>query len=74
MTRQIADAIAMHTKNRGVFVFASAHHMCMGIRGVCQPNCSTVTCARTGEFSSNQALVNRVQQIILAKFTPNYAD
>jgi GTP cyclohydrolase I len=67
MTRQIADAISMHTENAGVLVFASAHHMCMGMRGVCQPTCSTVTCAKTGEFSSNRALVAQVQQIILAK-------
>jgi GTP cyclohydrolase I len=73
MTRQIADAISMHIKNRGVFVFTSAYHMCMSIRGVCQPNCSAITCAKTGEFSSNQALVNQVQQIILTKITPNYA-
>jgi GTP cyclohydrolase I len=73
MTRQIADAIAGHIKNRGVFIYADARHMCMEIRGVCQLGCSTVTCAKTGEFSSNQALGNQIQQMILDKTASHHA-
>jgi GTP cyclohydrolase I len=67
MAVRIADAISNNVENRGVFVPVDAHHMCIGTRGVCQPDCSTITQARTGEFSSNFALVNHVQQLILAK-------
>jgi GTP cyclohydrolase I len=67
MTVQIADAISAKIKNRGVFVLVDASHMCMSMRGVCQPDASTVTCARTGEFSSNSSLVSQVQQLIFEK-------
>lgn len=70
MTAQIADAILANVANLGVFVLVNAHHMCIGSRGVCQPSCSTITCAKRGAFSSNSALVSQVQQLILAN-TPS---
>ncbi|MDR1255668.1 MAG: GTP cyclohydrolase I [Puniceicoccales bacterium] len=66
LTVQIADGISANVENRGVFVLVEAHHMCIAARGVCQPDCSTVTRALRGEFSSNSALASQVQQLILA--------
>lgn len=48
MTQQIADAIQTHLEARGVGVIVSAHHLCMGCRGVRLPNTQLVTSAMLG--------------------------
>jgi GTP cyclohydrolase I len=48
LTRQIADAIALHLDARGTAVIVSAHHLCMGCRGVKQPSTELVTSAMRG--------------------------
>lgn len=48
MTLQIAEAIEKHLDARGVAVILTAHHLCMGCRGVRQPDTQMVTSAMLG--------------------------
>jgi GTP cyclohydrolase I len=48
LTRQIADAIALHLHARGTAVIIKAHHLCMGCRGVRQPSTELITSAMLG--------------------------
>lgn len=48
LTRQIAEAIEEHLDARGVGVIIAAHHLCMGCRGVSQPETELVTSAMRG--------------------------
>jgi GTP cyclohydrolase I len=48
MTRQIADAVEQHLGARGVGVVISAHHLCMGCRGVKQASTEMVTSSMLG--------------------------
>lgn len=66
MTQQITDALEKRIKNRGIFTLISAHHMCIGARGVLQPSCTTVTRASTGDFQKDPALIAQVQQLIFS--------
>ena len=50
LTRQIADAIQGHLNARGTAVIVKAHHLCMGCRGVRQPNSELVTSAMLGRL------------------------
>jgi GTP cyclohydrolase IA len=48
LTGQIAGAISEHLHARGVAVIVTAHHLCMGCRGVKQPSTELVTSAMLG--------------------------
>ncbi|MFP5246376.1 MAG: GTP cyclohydrolase I FolE [Thermoanaerobaculia bacterium] len=48
MTQQIASAVEEHLEARGVGVIVSAHHLCMGCRGVKLPATQLVTSAMLG--------------------------
>jgi len=48
MTRQIAEAVETHLEALGVGVVISAHHLCMGCRGVKQPTSQLITSAMLG--------------------------
>lgn len=48
LTRQIALAVETHLEARGVGVIVSAHHLCMGCRGVKQPAAQLVTSTMLG--------------------------
>jgi GTP cyclohydrolase I len=48
LTGQIAGAIAEHLHARGTAVIVTAHHLCMGCRGVKQPSTELVTSAMLG--------------------------
>jgi GTP cyclohydrolase I len=48
MTQQIAHAVETHLEARGVGVIVSAHHLCMGCRGVRLPATQLVTSAMLG--------------------------
>lgn len=50
LTREIADAIENHLESRGTAVLIRAHHLCMGCRGVRQPESEMVTSAMRGVF------------------------
>ncbi len=53
MTAQIADAIELSLKPRGIAVLIEAEHMCMSMRGVQKQGASTVTTRFTGVFSND---------------------
>jgi GTP cyclohydrolase I len=50
MTQQIAQAIEEHLEARGVGVIVTAHHLCMGSRGVKLPTTQLVTSAMLGRL------------------------
>lgn len=53
MTRQIAEAVEEHLDARGVGVVVTAHHLCMGCRGVKLPATQLVTSAMLGTLRKN---------------------
>lgn len=50
MTREIANALNDNLHPHGVGVIVRAHHLCMGCRGVKQPNTELVTSTLLGKF------------------------
>lgn len=67
MTRQIAEAIAEHLEARGVGVIVSAHHLCMGCRGVRQASTEMVTSSMLGTLREDR--VSRSEFLRLAQGT-----
>jgi len=53
MTVEIADAIELWLKPRGVMVVIEAEHICMTMRGVRKPGTKTVTIATRGLFKDD---------------------
>lgn len=53
MTQQIAHAIETHLEARGTGVIVSAHHLCMGCRGVKLPATQLVTSAMLGTLRNS---------------------
>lgn len=53
MTQQIAHAVETHLEARGVGVIVTAHHLCMGCRGVRLPNTELVTSAMLGTLRNS---------------------
>lgn len=53
MTQQVAHAVATHLEARGVGVIVSAHHLCMGCRGVRLPATQLVTSAMLGTLRNS---------------------
>jgi GTP cyclohydrolase I len=53
MTQQIAHAVETHLEARGVGVIISAHHLCMGCRGVRLPATQLVTSAMLGTLRNS---------------------
>ena len=53
MTQQIADAVETHLEARGVGVIISAHHLCMGCRGVKLPATQLITSSMLGTLRSD---------------------
>ena len=53
MTRQIAEAIAEHLGARGTGVIVTAHHLCMGCRGVRQASTEMVTSCMLGTLRND---------------------
>lgn len=54
MTQEIAQAIEMHLKPRGVGVVVEAFHLCMAMRGVEKQNAYATTSAMLGAFESHE--------------------
>lgn len=53
LTRQIAAAIAEHLDARGTGVIVTAHHLCMGCRGVRQASTEMVTSSMLGTLRND---------------------
>jgi len=64
MTAQIAEAIDLALKPRGVAVMIDAVHQCMSMRGVQKPSASTLTTQFTGEFKTKPELQARFFELI----------
>lgn len=56
LTRQIADAVRLHTGAKGVMVMVEAQHLCMKMRGVEKQDSSTTTTHCNGVFSDDKSL------------------
>ena len=63
MTDQIAQAINDWLAPRGVGVLVRAHHLCMGCRGVRQPESEMVTSATIGAMRDNPSARNEWLQL-----------
>lgn len=53
LTRQIAEALMVHLKPRGVGVTLKAEHACLGSRGVRQRGATTETTVLLGDLAAN---------------------
>lgn len=53
LTHQILEALKVVLETDDVAVYIDAVHTCMTTRGIADPNASTVTCAMSGIFNSN---------------------
>ncbi|HSV32185.1 MAG TPA: GTP cyclohydrolase I FolE [Atribacteraceae bacterium] len=56
LTRQIAEALHMHTGAHGVGVVIEAQHLCMMMRGVEKENSRMKTSCMLGSFLDNEAV------------------
>ncbi|WP_332060927.1 GTP cyclohydrolase I FolE [Bartonella sp. CB74] len=54
MTAQIADALAIYLKPRGVAVLIEAEHMCMAMRGIQRQGATTITTSFHGYYEKDQ--------------------
>ena len=58
LSHQIAEAIMLNLKPKGVMVMIEAEHLCMTMRGVKKPGSQTITTVIKGEFAENERLQN----------------
>jgi GTP cyclohydrolase I len=65
LTQQIADALDVNLKPKGVAVIIKARHMCMESRGLCQQGHHTITSALRGVFKEDP--VARAEFLALAR-------
>ncbi|EJF81251.1 GTP cyclohydrolase 1 [Candidatus Bartonella washoeensis] len=54
MTAQIANALEVHLKPRGVAVLIEAEHMCMAMRGVQKQGATTITTSFHGSYEKDK--------------------
>ncbi|AGF75910.1 GTP cyclohydrolase I FolE [Bartonella vinsonii] len=54
MTAQIAHALGVHLKPRGVAVLIEAEHMCMAMRGIQKQGATTITTSFLGCYKEDQ--------------------
>ncbi|HEX9163589.1 MAG TPA: GTP cyclohydrolase I FolE [Thermoanaerobaculia bacterium] len=66
LTREIADAIETHLEARGVAVVVRAHHLCMGCRGVRQPESDMITSAMRGVLRTDAIARSEFLRLIKA--------
>ena len=64
MTRQIAEAIQLYLKPKGVAVVVEGKHLCMMMRGVQKQDSSMVTSAMLGAFRKNPETRNEFLKFI----------
>lgn len=58
MSHQIAEAIMLYLKPKGVMVMIEAEHLCMTMRGIKKPGSRTITTVIKGAFIANEYLQN----------------
>jgi len=64
MTQQIAEALEIVLKPRGVAVVVNAQHLCMQMRGIQKHDSNIVTSAMLGGFRKNQATREEFMNLI----------
>ena len=64
LTAQIADALELYLKPKGVMVMIEAEHMCMTMRGVQKPGSKTVTTMVRGVFAEDYTLQQTFLQMV----------
>ena len=67
LTREIADSIETYLDARGVAVVVTAHHLCMGCRGVRQPESDMITSAMRGVLRSDAIARSEFLRLIRAE-------
>jgi GTP cyclohydrolase IA len=67
LTTQVADALEVSLKPRGVIVVVEAEHLCMTIRGVRKPGARTVTSAVRGLFRDSVSTRGEAMSLILGR-------
>jgi GTP cyclohydrolase IA len=67
LTREIADSIETYLDARGVAVVVTAHHLCMGCRGVRQPESDMITSAMRGVLRSDAVARSEFLRLIRAE-------
>jgi GTP cyclohydrolase I len=70
MTAQIAEALEIALRPRGVAVLIDAEHQCMTTRGVHMPNASTITTRFTGVFQNSADYRDRFLQMAHSSHRP----
>ncbi|WP_455481396.1 GTP cyclohydrolase I FolE [Bartonella sp. B12(2025)] len=56
MTAQVANALEVHLKPRGVAVLVEAEHMCMAMRGIQKQGATTITTSFHGCYEKDQGI------------------
>ncbi|EJF75045.1 GTP cyclohydrolase I FolE [Bartonella alsatica] len=64
MTAQIADALEVYLKPRGVAVLVEAEHMCMAMRGIQKQGTTTITTCFHGCYKKDQAVQTNFMMMV----------
>jgi GTP cyclohydrolase I len=56
LTEQVAEALMQLSQAKGTGVMVECTHLCMAMRGACQPGTTTITFAFRGAFASDEGL------------------
>jgi GTP cyclohydrolase I len=56
LAKEAVDTLEKYAEGRGSIVWVKAEHMCMTLRGVKSPGCSTITVAQRGVFATDNTL------------------
>jgi GTP cyclohydrolase I len=67
LTGQIADALVEHLGPRGVAVIAESRHLCMGMRGACQPGADMLTTAVRGVYAEDVAARKEIFHLLTSR-------
>ena len=65
LTKQLADAIDVALRPKGLGVIISAEHMCMSIRGARKPGSKILTTVRKGTFRTCDATMREFYSLIM---------
>ncbi len=67
LTAEIADALSSHLDPRGVAVIVESRHLCMGMRGACQPGADMLTTAVRGTYATDSAARKEIFDLLTGR-------
>ena len=67
LTAEIADALVDHLDPRGVAVIVESRHLCMGMRGACQPGADMLTTAVRGVYAEDPAARKEIFDLLTGR-------